>query len=136
MGSIDKVQPPNPWIEIVEALIGVSAPVLASIENASVEEPYRLQANRNLPAGSVTMFAKGLLAANIEVACDPLPNAPVEELNGNAVIPSWPVAYKNPVAGCAGGANGLLFLELPHPKSTEAKRTARHVSAAAQQQQV
>ena len=69
------------------------------IENASVEDPYRLQANRNLPAGSVTMFAKGSLAANTEVACDPVPNAPVEELKGNAVIQSWLVAYRNPGAG-------------------------------------
>ena len=77
----------------VESLIGVSTPVFASIEKASVEEFPRPQAKRNLPAGSDTMLAKGSVAVNVEVAWNPAPNAPVEELNGNAVIPFWLAEY-------------------------------------------
>jgi hypothetical protein len=115
----------------VEPLIGVSTPVFASIEKASIEEFPSPQAKRNLPAGSDTMFAKGSVAVNVEAAWNPAPNAPVEELNGNAVIPFWLAAYRNPDAG---GIWGLPFPEPPHPKSTDAKRIARHVLAVAQGQ--
>jgi hypothetical protein len=76
------------------------------------------------------MFAKGSVAVNVEAAWNLAPNAPVEELNGNAVIPFWLAAYRNPDAG---GGVGMLFPE-PHPKSTDARRIARHVLAAARGQ--
>src|ERR1700690_316607 len=114
----------------VEPLIGVSTPVFASIENASVEEFPRAQANRNLPAGSDTMFARGSVAVNVEAAWNPAPKAPVEELNGNAVTPFWLAAYRNPDGK---GIVGLAFPE-PHPKSTDAKKIARHVLAASRKQ--
>jgi hypothetical protein len=39
------------------------------------------------------MLAEGSVAVNVEVAWNPAPNAPVEELNGNAVIPFWLAEY-------------------------------------------
>jgi hypothetical protein len=69
------------------------------------------------------MFATGSVAVNAEVAWNPVPNAPVEELNGNAVIPVWLAAYRNPDAGCGGG---ISFPEPPHPNRTDTKTIARH----------
>lgn len=114
----------------VELLIVASAPVIALIENASVEEFPSPHANKNLPAGSDTMFAKGSVAVNAEAAWNPVPNAPVEELNGNAVIPFWLAAYRN---FDAGWGVGLSFREPPHPKSTDTRSIARHALAAAQE---
>jgi hypothetical protein len=117
-------------MESVELLIGSKTPVSALRENASIEEFPRPQANRNLPVGSGTMFAKGSVAVNTEAAWKLVSNAPVEELNGNAVIPFSLAAYRNSDAGCVVG---LPFPE-PHPKSADAKRIARHALAAAQEQ--
>src|ERR1022692_877725 len=90
-------------MESVELLIGSKTPVSALRENASIEEFPRPQANRNLPVGSGTMFAKGSVAVNTEAAWKLVSNAPVEELNGNAVIPFSLAAYRNSDAGCVVG---------------------------------
>jgi hypothetical protein len=77
------------------------------------------------------MFAKGSVAVNTEDAWKPVPNAPVEESNGNAVIPFWVAAYRNPGAGVVVE---VPFPEPPHPESTDTRRIVRDVLTAAQKQ--
>jgi hypothetical protein len=96
------------------------------IENVSIEEEKTPQANRNLPFGLGSMFAKGLEATNEEIAWDPVPNTPVEALSENTVIPSWLAAYRN----CDVG--GFCFSELLHPKRTATQKIRMQTLAAIQ----
>jgi hypothetical protein len=96
------------------------------MENASIEAFPQSQANRTLPVGPDSMFAKGSLAVRVEVACDPVPNTPVEGLNENTVIPFWVAAYRNSDLGA------FTFIERPHPKKTETKKIGKPALTAAQ----
>ena len=102
------------------------------IENASIEEFPKLQTNRNLPAGSETMFARNPALVKPEAACVPEPSAPVDGLTGNAIIPFKPVEYRNSVGDC--GLFDVCGWELPfddppHPKSRSARKAVRDALA-------